>query len=83
MTDPAEANARAVVRDAVLASVALVNRNVNDLDIEPQILIQGVDTAIAAQLLAAMVGALLELTLADGAQQLLVQISRRAIEATE
>lgn len=83
MTDPAEVSARAVVRQAVLASVALVNRDVNAIDVPPRVLIEGADPAIVAQVLSAMVGTLLEATLPGGAQQLLVRISRRALEGDE
>lgn len=83
MSRQSDARAREIVRDAVLASIALVARDVNEVDVPPAVLIEGADTAIVAQLLAAMVGTLLGATLEDGGRQLLVRISRRVVEDAE
>lgn len=80
MTDPTEEQARAKVREAVLASVALVARDVNEVDVAPSVLIEGADAAIVAQVLASMVSTLLTVTLGEDSRQLLVRVSRRAVE---
>lgn len=72
--------ARTVVREAVLVSVALVARNLDQLDVPPQVLIEGADVELVAQILANMLSATLGAVLPDSGRQLLVRVSRSAVE---
>lgn len=74
-----EDRARRIVRDAVSASVALVTREVEGVnEVAPAVLIEGADVQVVAQVLAAMVGTLLSVTLPDGGRTLLVRIGLQA-----
>lgn len=76
--DEVERQARARVRQAVQATVSLIAREVDEVNIAPAILIEGVDTEIVAQLLAAMMASVLGATLPDSGRTLLVRIGLQA-----
>lgn len=76
---PREA-AEAAVREAVLVSVALVAKNQQRLDVPASLLLEGTDADLVCQVLACMTSALLEAVLPDGGRQLLVTVSRQAVE---
>lgn len=77
--DDAERQARAQMREAVLASVALVSRSRDNLEVPASVLLEGTDAALTAQVLAAICSALLETVLTDGGRQLLVKVGRDAV----
>ena len=80
MSEDRQEAAEAAVRDAFLASVALISRDVQQVDVPAQLLIEGVDADLVCQTLAGIVATLLKVTLPDGGQQLLVTVSRRIVE---
>lgn len=80
MTDAREQAAEAIVREAVLASVALVKRDVDKIDVPAPLLLEGTDPGLVSEVLARIVSVLLDATLPDGGRQLLVTVSRRIVE---
>lgn len=82
MTDGEEsvAAAEAAAREAFLASVALISRDVQQLDVPAQLLIEGVDSDLVCLTLANIVATLLKATLPeDGVRQVLVKVSRQIV----
>ena len=66
-------------RDVILASVAMVARDIGDVDVPASVLIEGVDASLVAQTLAAIVAAVFGATLPDGGRQLLIRLSTEAV----
>lgn len=69
-------SAEDAARDVVLASIALVTRDVE----RAAVLVEGTDARLVAEVLAAVVGTLFDVTLPDGGRQLLVRLARCAAE---
>jgi hypothetical protein len=67
-------------RESVLASIALIANDVQGLALPAAVLLEGLDAGLVAQVLARVVAVMLEVTMADGGQQLLVRLSRQAVE---
>jgi hypothetical protein len=68
------------VRDAILASIALVIRDVDLVDVPPAVLLEGSDPELVARVLAGMLGAVLTVTLGKNGRQVLEQVARHAVE---
>jgi hypothetical protein len=71
---------RDTARDVILASIAMLARDIEQVDVPPAVLLEGTDAALVAQSLAAIVAAVFSVTLPDGGRQLLVRLSRQAVE---
>lgn len=81
--DEAERQARVRVQRAIQATVSLVTREVDAVDVAPAVLVEGVEVQLVAQLLAAMTATLLDATLPDGGRQLLIRIGLQAANDPE
>lgn len=84
MTEPQDAAEQAVdeaVRGAVSASVALITRNMEKIDVQPAVLLEGTDPELVAQVLAVMSAVLLESLLPDETgRHVLIRVARRAAD---
>lgn len=84
MTDPqdgAEGGVDEAVRGAVSASVALITRSMQKVDVQPAVLLEGTDPELVAQVLAVMSAVLLESLLPDETgRQVLIRVARRAAD---
>jgi hypothetical protein len=81
VTERREEAAETIVRDALLCSIALVTRDVEQFDVAPAVLLEGADATLVAQVLAMIAAtALGELLPGDGGRHLLIRIGRQAVE---
>lgn len=79
--EDSQRDADEAVRSAVSASVALITRSTEKVDVPPTILLEGADPQLVAQVLAVMASILLENLLPDDSgRRLLIRIGRRAAE---
>jgi hypothetical protein len=77
MTDSNEDVVRRV-REAFAASVALMMREVESVDVDPAALLADVEPELVARVLAALMATIFRVTMADGGRRLLEQFGMHA-----
>jgi hypothetical protein len=71
------------VREAFAASVALMMREVESVDVDPAALLADVEPELVARVLAALMATILGVTMGDGGRRLLGQIGMHNATAQE